>query len=279
MMTTPARFRGSTAHPTGYARRSDAAVVVLSIATRSAGSGHGWAINEHACRPGAEQSSAGSASVYTTAGPSQACLSSNRLRTITDPGCRLASTAASLLVTLHNPLNVTLLTSQLLLAPSFWNDSTDLQTCLRVMGLFQSAAMHILRREREALASRNKPQLLAPGPPQPKDLPKLKWIEAVLNGADRNSPRWRHLCAIAGLLIGFEGQNRRGLERDMRHSLQKALVNAANLALKDVAGESQLGRDCIALTLNYAFELLPDIERARIDYDASLAHSPVTYNR
>ncbi|KAH0536885.1 hypothetical protein FGG08_006288 [Glutinoglossum americanum] len=177
---------------------------------------------------------------------------------------RLTSTSASLLTTLANPLNTTLLTSQILTATAFWDHPDGLRVCLRILGIFQSASLAILQGAE------------APPPGQPplqqiKQLDRTEWVKAVVKGADERTPRWKHLLVIAGVLLGFEGQERRGLSKGVRQDLEGALVLAANLAMEEV-GRREDGLDgfCIAMVLNYAFELLSDWRRRDLHYNKLL---------
>jgi len=95
-------------------------------------------------------------------------------------------------------------------------------------------------------------------------------VKAVIKGADDRSPRWMHLMVIAGLLLGFEGQDRQGLSRSMRRTVEDALVKALNLALQDGKDGEELGAHCITLVLNDTFELLTDLDRSKIHYDRLL---------
>lgn len=105
---------------------------------------------------------------------------------------------------------------------------------------------------------------------RPKKIELEAWVKAVVSGADEKSPRWRHLLLIGGTLIGFEGQNRQGLSWGMRAKLESALVTAARLALEESGTGDGVDAHCIAMVLNYTFELLSDSEKANLDYDRLL---------
>ncbi|KAF2423093.1 hypothetical protein EJ08DRAFT_596398 [Tothia fuscella] len=182
---------------------------------------------------------------------------------------RLLSTAAHLLTTLHNPLNITLLTAQILTAPAIWEKPDGLRTCLRVMGVFHSAAHAIIKRE-EDIANGNIKSYTT-FPPQAEDgVPREPWLRAVIKGADERSARWKHVMVLGGLLIGFGPVEDEMLSRSMRSTLEHALVQATNLALGEVVHGDELGTHCIALTLNHTFPLLSDYERAQMDYNLIL---------
>ncbi|KAF2101112.1 hypothetical protein NA57DRAFT_37034 [Rhizodiscina lignyota] len=182
---------------------------------------------------------------------------------------RLLSTASSLLTTLTNPLNLTLLTSHLLAAPAIWDRPEGLGTCLRVMSVFHSAAATLVR-EGE-IQEKDKPQPLYPDTPQiGGGMPREEWVKAVVKGADDRSQRWKHLMVLGGLFVGFEGQDREGLTRSMRRTLEDALARATNLAIVEARNGDELGAHCITLVLNHTFPLLSDADRAKLDYDGLL---------
>lgn len=174
----------------------------------------------------------------------------------------LLPSATTLLSSLSNPLNVTLLASQLLSAPAIWDRHLDLITSRRILSVFHTSAAHLLQHEQQD----------APTPqyPLPRGLSKNDWVKAVVNGADEKSPRWRHLLLIGGALLGFEGQKRQGLPAHLRVKLESALVRATNLALRETPPQDLIGLYSVVLALNHTFELLSDAERAQLDYDSLL---------
>ncbi|PMD55249.1 uncharacterized protein K444DRAFT_617707 [Hyaloscypha bicolor E] len=177
---------------------------------------------------------------------------------------RILSSTTSLLTTLSNPLNVTLLTSHLLTAPAIWNRVDGLRTCLRIISVFNTAAITVHKNQLE-------------GHPKPYDLYQPRqgggiscddWAKAVVKGLDDRTPRWQHILAIAGVLLGMEGQERHGLSRGLRSTLETAMVTAANLALENQASGGILGAESIVLALNHTFPLLSDNVRRELNYDA-----------
>lgn len=163
---------------------------------------------------------------------------------------------------LSNPLNVTLLTSQILTAPAVWDRPDGLRSCLRILGIFHSASVHKLQPE----AAHNSPVQVT----LRDGVPKEEWLKAVLDGADERSPRWRHVLVIGGLLLGFESHGRQGLSESLRKALEGALVKATNLTLQEAGNGPELGEHCLALVLNHSFELLSDFERGQLNYNALL---------
>lgn len=95
-------------------------------------------------------------------------------------------------------------------------------------------------------------------------------MKAVVNGADTNSPRWRHTLLLSGILIGFEAQDRQGLPANIKTKLESGLVNAIALALSERDPGDKLAGYCMTMVLNHSFELLSDFERGQIDYDLLL---------
>jgi hypothetical protein len=175
---------------------------------------------------------------------------------------RLLPTCTSFLSILTNPLNVTLLSSQLLASSAIWDHPTDLHTCRRILSVFNTAAIAIIQNE-----TADEPR--APYGKR-RGLEREAWIKAVINGADEKSPRWRHLLLLAGVLLGFEGQNRQGLPSHLRSKVESALIQATQLALQETDRREGIGGYCITMVLNYTFELLSDWERSQIDYDRLL---------
>lgn len=191
---------------------------------------------------------------------------------------RILGTTLTLLTDLTNPLNLTLLTSQFLTAPAIWHrrgpDVDPLRTtCLRVLSLFNSAAIHVRRNE---LANADKRTALGfgittSGPPVAGGgLSCEAWARAVAKGADERSSRWQHLLVLAGILMGFEGDERRTLSGATRGTLEGAVVTAANLALRSLDREPPVARAAVVLALNWAFPLVSDLAREGVDGDALL---------
>jgi hypothetical protein len=174
----------------------------------------------------------------------------------------LLPTVTSFLSMLGNPLNLTLLASQLLTAPSLWSQPVDLHACRKILSVFNTAAIAVLQND-----TTDEPRI-----PYGRNR-KIEcdaWVKAIAEGADDKSPRWRHTLLLGGILMGFEGQNRQGLPRNIRIKLESALATAAQLALEELSPEAGIDAQCITMVLNYTFELLSDLERSKIDYDRLL---------
>lgn len=177
---------------------------------------------------------------------------------------RILSSTTSLLTTLSNPLNVTLLTSQLLTAPAIWNQVDGLATSIRIISIFNTAAITVRKHQVE-------------GHDKPYDAyqPRLgggikcdDWAKAVIKGADDRSSRWKHVLVIGGVLVGMEGQGREGLSRGLKATVEGAMVTATNLALEISANSGILGVESVVLGLTHAFPLLSDIVTSNLNYDA-----------
>jgi hypothetical protein len=179
---------------------------------------------------------------------------------------RLLATAASLLISLQNPLNITLLTTQLLTAPALWHRPEGLQTCLRLVGVFSSAALALLRREEEEAADTRWQWYPTPS----QGLPKEAWAKAVLKGASDKSQAWKHPIVIAGLMLGFGSPDEEHISRSLRSALEQALVKSVNAGLQEIRGGDEFGAQCITFCINHTFPLLSDFERSMIDYDLLL---------
>lgn len=189
---------------------------------------------------------------------------------------RILGTASSLLTTLGNPHNLSLLTSHLLTAPALWDRPDGLRTPLRLLSVFHSAATTILNYHNDV--RHHKAAELRPGQtPTGGGLVLDDWIRAVVAGADERSQRWKHLVVLGGLLIGISSLEEQGMDlywaSSMRKRVEGALVRAVNLALVEVRERSEtdgLGGQTIALVLNHSFPCLTDAERDLIDYDLLL---------
>ena len=173
---------------------------------------------------------------------------------------KILGSTASLLTTLSNPLNISLLTSQLLTAPAVWEGPVQLDDCLKIISIFNSAAIKVLKQNEE-----NDSALLG-YPRQGGGLKADDWATTVVKGADEKSLRWRHCLVIAGILLGMESQQRRGLSRALRFKVETALVMAANLSLQE-PGTYQLGKEAVLLALNHTFDLLTEDARRMINHD------------
>lgn len=182
---------------------------------------------------------------------------------------RIFGTTLSLLTELSNPLNLSLLTSQFLHAPAIWHQQHApdplRSTCLRVLGVYNTAAIHVRRNELE-----NEDRRRAGLPLTGGGLTSEAWARAVVKGADEKSSRWQHLLVLAGILMGFEGNETHSLSGGMISTLEQAVATAANLSLRSLSREPLLAAAAVVLALNYAFPLMSESARASVDCDALL---------
>jgi hypothetical protein len=188
----------------------------------------------------------------------------------------ILGTASSLLTTLGNPNNLSLLTSHLLTAPAFWDRPDGVRTPLRLISVFHAAVTTIVTHHSDVRwkkAPKLEPGQLTVG----GGLSLEEWIRAVVAGADDRSQRWKHLIVLGGLLIGIGSLEEQGMElywaSSMRKLIEGAFVRATNMALVEVRERHEvdgLGGQTITLALNHAFGCLGDVERANIDYDLLL---------
>lgn len=110
-----------------------------------------------------------------------------------------------------------------------------------------------------------------------RGLEREEWAIAVVKGADDRSPRWRHLCVLAGLLIGFEGRGKRSVSDSLRRKLENATVRAVNLALQQGEVRDELAGNSIGMMLSHVFDLLSDTAKMDLDSDLLLpilVHAP-----
>ncbi len=182
---------------------------------------------------------------------------------------RLLGSATTLLTLLSNPLNVTLLTSQLLSAPSIWQRPDGLRTTIRILSIFNSSAIQLVQSE-------DSPEANSQFSTQ-RGLGREEWAIAIVKGADDRSPRWRHLCVLAGLLIGFEGRGKQSISKSLRRKLEHATTKAVNLALQEGEANNELAANSICMMLSHVFDLLNDSEKTNLSSDLLLPlliHAP-----
>lgn len=130
------------------------------------------------------------------------------------------------------------------------------------MAVFHVASIQILKNEKGLLPMDN----LALRP----KLGRQEWAIAAMKGLDDKSSRWRHLLVLGGLLIGFEGQERKGIPKTLRTKLGDAIVLALNLALEDIEESPELAVNSIVLVVSLVFGLLTEREKSGINHDALL---------
>ncbi|KAI1777607.1 peroxin 8 [Hypoxylon cercidicola] len=177
---------------------------------------------------------------------------------------KILGTTATLLTNLNNPLNLSLLTSHFLTARAIWQAPDGLRTCLRILSLYNTAAIHVRQNE---LQNAN----LARGqPPVGSNVRSDEWARAVAKGADDRSSRWQHVLVLAGILMGMEAEDRGSLSRSLRSTLEQAVVTAANLSLQNPLQTGPLGRGAVVLALTYAFPLLSHPARQLVNGNALL---------
>ena len=140
---------------------------------------------------------------------------------------------------------------------------------MRCMSVFHSAAQALIRHQNE-LQDKSADDEFAQVQFE-RTLPKDEWIQAVISGVDEHSPRWRHLIALGGLLLGFGPPEDENLSRSMRSTIESALMKATNLSLQQVSDHHDLSDQTITLVLNHCFPNIADYERSQLDYDALLS--------
>jgi len=177
-----------------------------------------------------------------------------------EDAARLLPSATGLLSRLSNPLNITLLASQLLANPSLYPRPVNLTSCRGVFSVFYTAALRCAENDiNTEKAQHDRSELSLP-----------EWTAAVVRGANNDSPRWRHLLLLGGILLGFEAPGHSHLPSDLRHKIEVALVTATNLALQEKDANDANSQLCIVFVLNTIFPLLSDQARAQVSYDLLL---------
>ncbi|GJC95307.1 peroxin 8 [Colletotrichum higginsianum IMI 349063] len=176
---------------------------------------------------------------------------------------QIVGSTVNLLTTLSNPLNLGVLTSQLLLAPAIWHRRDGLRTSLRIISVYNSAAIRVRQNELD-----NAKITIPHAPRKGGGIGCDAWVRAVVKGADDRSNRWQHLLVLTGILMGMEGNDRQSLSRSLRNTLEEAVVTAANLALERLDGS--FASASVVLALNYVFPFLSDFRQMALDCNALL---------
>jgi hypothetical protein len=176
---------------------------------------------------------------------------------------QITGSTVSLLANLTNPLNLGVLTSQLLVAPAIWHRRDGLNTAFRVINIFNSAAIRVRQRDYGQT-----------GPSAARRPSCDEWAKAVIKGCDEFSTRWQHLLVLAGLLMGLgqhdEHNGPRSLSRGLRITLEQAIVTAVNLALSGPMRDGPVASASIVVALSFAMPLLSDVHRNSINGNALL---------
>lgn len=166
-----------------------------------------------------------------------------------------------MLTLLTNPLNVTLLSSQLLSAPAVWYRPDGLRTPISILSIFNSATVRYHTQSSEQASSH-----LAIG----RKLTEDEWITAVVKGADDRTPRWRHLLPLGGLLLGIARADTEQTREPMRRAVEGAIVKAVNTALNGGDHEDALAMKTITVVLSHVFDLLGNDCKADLNHDLLL---------
>ncbi|KAI5779714.1 hypothetical protein EDC01DRAFT_669525 [Geopyxis carbonaria] len=183
----------------------------------------------------------------------------NVLRILLQPGqadpnsaeaSRVYASAATVLATLTNPLNVSLLSTQILISPAIWQNPDGLRASLRTFGVFQSATLGKIESPGVVLGVED-------------------WLNALVRGANQNVPRWKHLLLLGAVLSA--DQERSHLPRITRGSLEDAFCRAVNMSLsRNVNRDDGLEADVLSLVLSHAMESLSRRAKAQLNYNALL---------
>lgn len=92
----------------------------------------------------------------------------------------------------------------------------------------------------------------------------------MVKGCDDNSPRWRHLCVLSGLSIGFSGRAAYDNTHGIRRTLESAIVKAVNAALTTGEVENEFAANSIALVLSHVLENISSHEKLKLNHDLLL---------
>ncbi|KAI1822305.1 peroxin 8 [Xylaria intraflava] len=172
---------------------------------------------------------------------------------------KILGTTSTLLTSLNNPLNLSLLTSHFLTARSIWGQPDGLRACFRVLSVYNTAVSRVRQNE---LDNAN---LLRGQPPFGSGVCTEAWARAVAKGLDDRSGRWQHTLVLTGILMGMQGEDGSSLSWSLRSTLEQAVVAASNMALEGNTQTGELGRAAVVLALTYSFPLLSEAHKAQLN--------------
>lgn len=176
---------------------------------------------------------------------------------------QIIGSTVTLLSTLSNPLNLGVLTSELLLAPAIWHRRDGITTSYRLISVYHTAARHVREPDEASL----------PGGRTPGRLSCDEWAKGVVRGADPRSNRWQHLLVLTGVLMGMHGGEAPTLSGGLQNTLEEAVVKAANLALERPMQDGPVAAASISVALGFALPLLSEHHLAAINSDALLPNA------
>ena len=172
---------------------------------------------------------------------------------------RLLPAATGLLSRLSNPLNISLLSSQLLANTHLFPRPVQLAACRSIFSVFYTAAIRFTEDARDEKAQFTR-----------SNLTQNEWTKAIIQGADDRSPRWRHLLLLGGLLLGFDANGNSTFDAGMRSTIEAAVIAATNIALQEKDSIDPGSELCVVFVVNTAFPLISDHHRVALDYNILL---------
>jgi hypothetical protein len=176
---------------------------------------------------------------------------------------RLLPSATGLLSRLSNPLNVTLLSSQILENDILYPRPASLSQSRQIFSVFYTAALRF-REDKTTVETAHRHDLEQPH----SNLFEIEWIKAVVKGAGESSPRWRHTLMLGGLLVAYTGRDAVPLPSSLRQKLEAALVHASTLSLN--TREDIDAYPAVIFVLSHTFNILADIHKRQLNYDLLL---------
>ncbi|KAK6543802.1 hypothetical protein TWF694_000533 [Orbilia ellipsospora] len=158
----------------------------------------------------------------------------------------IVNNSAVTLSRLTNPLNVSLLTTQILAAPALWNSPDLVSVCQAVFDIFRLSTGERVRESSRAISLTD-------------------WIEAVINGADSRVPRWKHALASGGILAAFDANDAR-LPFTTRSNLEAHLLEVVNLHFEFLTSGIET-QSCV-LAISNTYRILSEDAKYMINYPA-----------
>ena len=175
---------------------------------------------------------------------------------------RLLESATNLLALLSNPSNVSLLTSQILLAPAIWGSAIYMEAVIQVIDVFTLASIHHTgsRVNLQTPANSNVHNILT----------TAEWTAAVVKGAGNGIPRSKQILALTGLLRGYGSHGQRGISRGPSVQLQDTYIKAINLSLRDDSAGGPFADPSLIVAIGLVFDILDEQAKGLLHHELLL---------
>lgn len=184
-----------------------------------------------------------------------------------DESQRILSATTTVLASLSNPRNVSLLTSQLLAAPAIWSLQADLRTSSAILDVFRTSGRTIQWREHTSHGQSSSAMLLSGS----TDLGYDEWSRAVNIGIDGRSKLWQHVLVFSGMLLSLQDTLNTKSRIAQRARIEHSLVAATNAFVEHLDAETDFAIASVVLAIAHTLGVLSPAALQSLNHNA-LAH-------